>query len=353
MNLIISFSGRDSGNCDQICGYISKKEDKIVYFRDLDVHNCSNCDYECFSKDECKYSSDPIFDLYDSMTFCNKVFLVVPIYCGNPSSLYFVFKERGQGYFCQKPLNYEHIIKRLYVIGVYGNSEDAVNYLSILKDWFKFTMYDNHFLGIERHKYNLKLNESVLSVESICKKLDEFILRENKLSYADFEFRRPEEKDIPAINSFKEEFLQSVSAMDGSGNLIDVSAEAWLGYNKAMEHAKGSETRSLQMGLFVKESGQLLGLIQLKVDPQGYLLEFGGNISFCVRPSERGKGYAKYMLNEILKWCKVLQMKKALIICFEDNLAAESVIKSCGGIYEKTTHDYLYSKSAKLYWIYL
>ena len=54
MNLVISFSGRDGENCDQILDYIAKPEDTKKYFRNLNIHSCSHCQYECFTE-ECKY----------------------------------------------------------------------------------------------------------------------------------------------------------------------------------------------------------------------------------------------------------------------------------------------------------
>lgn len=45
MNVVISFSGRRDGNCDQIARYLSSDCDNIIYFRDLRVHECVNCEY--------------------------------------------------------------------------------------------------------------------------------------------------------------------------------------------------------------------------------------------------------------------------------------------------------------------
>lgn len=88
MNMVISFSGRENGNCDNISKYIVSKGDSIIYFRNLNIHDCSGCKYECF-KGYCKYRQDDIYNLYESMLSYDKIFLIVPMYCGNPSSLYF------------------------------------------------------------------------------------------------------------------------------------------------------------------------------------------------------------------------------------------------------------------------
>ena len=174
MKLIISFSARKGGNCDEIAQYLAEEEDKILYFRDLNVHNCKKCDYECFN-DGCKYRDDEIYHLYDSMINYQKVILVVPMYCSNPSSLYFIFNERSQDYFMFNENKYENIIKRLFIIGLYGEKEQNGNFITCFEKWFNGTKYSNHVLGIERHKYHLKREDSILAIKDITLQIDEFI----------------------------------------------------------------------------------------------------------------------------------------------------------------------------------
>ena len=47
MRLFISFSARNNGNCDELIKYLAKEEDKIIYFRNLNIHNhnCYNYEY--------------------------------------------------------------------------------------------------------------------------------------------------------------------------------------------------------------------------------------------------------------------------------------------------------------------
>ncbi len=48
MNLIISFSAREEGNCGRIAAYIAQTGDEIVHFAGLHARSCSSCAYECF-----------------------------------------------------------------------------------------------------------------------------------------------------------------------------------------------------------------------------------------------------------------------------------------------------------------
>lgn len=174
MRLFISFSARKDGNSDQIAKYLAKEEDKIIFFRDLNISSCKNCNYECFSN-YCKYHSDDIYDLYNEMSIYQKIVLIVPMYCGNPSSLYFIFNERCQDFFMHNEKGFENIIKRLFIIGIYGSNEQTPDFISGLEKWFNGTKYSNHVLGLERHKYNLKMEDSILDILELKNQIVEFI----------------------------------------------------------------------------------------------------------------------------------------------------------------------------------
>lgn len=174
MNMIISFSGRENGNCDSISEYIASKDDSIIYFRNLNVHECSRCKYECF-KGRCKYRQDDIYNLYESMLSYDKIFFIVPMYCGNPSSLYFKFNERCQDFFMHNEDSYETIISRSYIIGAYGDKKKNPEFIPCFTKWFESTQFDNHVLGIERHKYNQRIADSILDVEEVRNMITCFI----------------------------------------------------------------------------------------------------------------------------------------------------------------------------------
>lgn len=174
MKLIISFSGRKGGNCDQVAEFIADSDDKIIYFRDVKAHNCSGCAYECFDG-FCKYHDDEVYGIYNSMLDYEKVVLLVPMYCGNPASLYFVFNERCQDFFRHNEEKYEGIISRLYIIGIYGSREQTPDFIPCFEKWFDDSKYINHVLGIERHKYNQKMTDLILDVEEVREKVRAFM----------------------------------------------------------------------------------------------------------------------------------------------------------------------------------
>lgn len=173
MDLIISFSGREGGNCDQLADHIAAPKDKVIRFRDLQAHPCAACQYQCFSG-VCKYRSDDVYTLYDSMGGFDRVVLIVPMYCGNPASLYFIFNERGQDYFSHND-TYGEIVKRLYIIGIYGSEDETPDYIPGLEKWFSGSPWRGRVLGIQRHHYGQKMRDRILDVAEVTEKIKKFL----------------------------------------------------------------------------------------------------------------------------------------------------------------------------------
>lgn len=172
--LYVSFSARDNGNSIDIAHYLKTENDRLILFKNIFYHPCAKCNYECFDS-VCKYRHDDIYNLLHCMMKYKKVVFIVPMYCGHPSSLYFIFNERSQDYFMHNEDKYENILKRLFIIGIYGSNEESPDFIPCLEKWFSGSKYSNHVLGIERHKYGFKLNDSILNVEEIRNSIDEFI----------------------------------------------------------------------------------------------------------------------------------------------------------------------------------
>lgn len=62
------------------------------------------------------------------------------------------------------------------------------------------------------------------------------------------------------------------------------------------------------------------------------LKRHGGHIGYVVRPSCRGKGYGKRMLQNLLKEASCLGIQDVLLTCNEDNAASRKIIESNDGV---------------------
>ncbi len=145
------------------------------------------------------------------------------------------------------------------------------------------------------------------------------------------------------ITSYKQEFINASSSMDGTGQLQDIK-DIDLYINFSLEQETPSKVPShlvpATQFLFIRKSdNKLIGMIQVRHYLNSYLKNYGGHIGYSIRPFERGHGYAKKMLKMTLPFCQKINISKLLITCTTSNLASQKTILANGGVFESTIHD--------------
>jgi predicted acetyltransferase len=75
-----------------------------------------------------------------------------------------------------------------------------------------------------------------------------------------------------------------------------------------------------------------VGLGKLRHHLNDRLREYGGNIGYLIRPTERGKGYRTLLLTKLINEAKTKEMNEVLITCDEDNLRSRRVIEGNNGL---------------------
>lgn len=160
--------------------------------------------------------------------------------------------------------------------------------------------------------------------------------------------RRPTLADKEAILNMMTEFEETQSAHDGGfWDADDFVYEAWLESNRDMEMGLGIPegwVPAVQLVAFARD-GQAVGFLNLRLRLSAYLLEEGGHIGYSIRPSERGKGYAKEALRQGLQVAKEKNIKRALVTCSTENPASRAVILANGGQFEDVRN------GTERYWI--
>ena len=151
------------------------------------------------------------------------------------------------------------------------------------------------------------------------------------------ELRRPRLADKETVLEMMEEFEKSQSGHDGGfWDTENFVYEEWLETNMQKEMGINlSENRvpSIQFVSF-DGVGRALGFLNLRLRLNEGLLNYAGHIGYSIRPSERGKGYAKETLRQGLQVAKEKNIKKALVTCSVNNSASRAVILANGGILE-------------------
>lgn len=162
------------------------------------------------------------------------------------------------------------------------------------------------------------------------------------------ELRRPTLADKETVLDMMAEFEATRSAHDGGfWDAENFDYEEWLETNMQKEmgiNLPENRVPSIQFVLFDK-SGYALGFLNLRLRLNEGLLNHAGHIGYSIRPSERGKGYAKEALRQGLQVAMEKNIKRALVTCSTENPASRAVILANGGQFEDVRN------GTERYWI--
>ena len=162
------------------------------------------------------------------------------------------------------------------------------------------------------------------------------------------ELRRPRLADKATVLEMMAEFENSQSAHDGGfWDTENFVYEEWLETNMQKEmgiNLPENRVPSIQLVSF-DDVGRALGFLNLRLRLNEDLLNYAGHIGYSIRPSERGKSYAKETLRQGLQVAKEKNIKKALVTCSVNNPASRAVILSNGGRIEDVRN------GVERYWI--
>lgn len=162
------------------------------------------------------------------------------------------------------------------------------------------------------------------------------------------ELRRSRLSDKETVLEMMAEFEQTQSAHDGGfWDAENFVYEEWLETNMQKEmgiNLPENHVPSIQFVSF-DDVGRALGFLNLRLRLNEGLLNYAGHIGYSIRPSERGKSYAKETLRQGLQVAKEKNIKKVLVICSVNNPASRAVILSNGGRIEDVRN------GVERYWI--
>ncbi|KGM44670.1 GNAT family N-acetyltransferase [Neobacillus niacini] len=82
----------------------------------------------------------------------------------------------------------------------------------------------------------------------------------------------------------------------------------------------------------INQDKRIVGAVNIRHQLTPFLLNRGGHIGYGIRPSERRKGFATKLLSLSIEKAKELGIRKALVVCDEDNTGSFKTIINNGGI---------------------
>lgn len=167
----------------------------------------------------------------------------------------------------------------------------------------------------------------------------------------------PMEFDLEQVWEYRQEFLDACEHLNGCGPLSKSgSAKEWLDATMSYADPETVPEGLVQATQFMatrRSDGRMVGMIQIRHSLNEYTEQYIGHIGYSVRPSERNKGYAKYMLRLALVFCRELGLDKVLITCEPKNEASRRTILANGGQYETTVYKQDEDIYLQRYWIKL
>ncbi|WP_461206019.1 GNAT family N-acetyltransferase [Clostridium sp. DL1XJH146] len=165
----------------------------------------------------------------------------------------------------------------------------------------------------------------------------------------------PTSENKDKLMDYKREFIENGDSMDGTAGLGNVETfEEW--YSSFCDNLKEETVRTglvpatTYMAISTDDV-RLIGMIDIRHRLNEYLLNFGGNIGYSIRKSERQQGYATEMLSLALRECAKLNIKKVLITCDKDNVASAKTMINNGAKLENEIPEG--NEITQRYWITL
>ena len=99
------------------------------------------------------------------------------------------------------------------------------------------------------------------------------------------------------------------------------------------------------------DKDEFIGRTNIRHTLNDWLLQIGGHIGYWIRPSKRGKGYGKKILELALQEAKKLGISPVLVTCDITNKPSGKIIEANGGKLENIVPNGPDNPPKKRYWI--
>jgi len=157
------------------------------------------------------------------------------------------------------------------------------------------------------------------------------------------------------ILAYRQEFLDTEDSADGTASLSEYDNVAdWLEWLAKMGDYKTCPKGWVPSSTFLcvrEEDQKVVGMIDVRHLLNEFLREYGGHIGYSIRPSERGKGYAKEQLRLALQFAYNRGMPRVIITCDKNNEPSRRTIQAFNGILEKEIWYEAEQTTLERYWV--
>ncbi len=99
------------------------------------------------------------------------------------------------------------------------------------------------------------------------------------------------------------------------------------------------------------KDNEFIGTFNVRHRLNWHLEKWGGHINFVIRPSMRGKGFGKKILQKGMPYACYLGIEKALLTIKPENIPAIKIVEHCGGVFEDQTEATDKFPARRRYWL--
>lgn len=140
-----------------------------------------------------------------------------------------------------------------------------------------------------------------------------------------------EQKAIEFINEFRE-YNSAIEGVNGLHRYLN-NYDEWLTKIEVerTQIADGKKVPTETYFLIRESDDKIIGMSTLRLGINDKLRQFGGNIGYCIRPTERKKGYNKANLYLALLVFNNNLIDNIMVDCDKTNLGSSNTIKALGG----------------------
>ncbi len=161
------------------------------------------------------------------------------------------------------------------------------------------------------------------------------------------------------IIDYINEFLEYKSDINGTGSLdkildgytFEQALESCLNMQYEEYAKKFGRCPGKTFLLIRKNDNKIIGTINVRWNLTEKVKQFGGNIGYGIRPTERRKGYNKMNLYLGLIEAKKIGLDKVMLDCDVENLGSSKTMEALGGKLERTEIDPYDGILTSVYWI--
>lgn len=89
--------------------------------------------------------------------------------------------------------------------------------------------------------------------------------------------------------------------------------------------------------LWLVKEDQYIGTLNIRHRLNWHLEKWGGHVNFLIRPSMRGKGFGKKILQKGMPFVSYLGIDKALMTIAPENKTAVKIAEFCGAVFQDET----------------